>query len=78
MSLVMCDSLLHVIANMGNLYNDIILHAQMNVGFYGHSADWADGLEGCGLLECPGGIVISSDKFLFHAVLLPPFSTTTP
>lgn len=38
---------------MGNLYNGIILHAQMNVGFfYGHSVpgapSCADGLEGYG------------------------------
>ena len=37
-------------ANTGNLYNGIILHAQMNIGFYGlsvHGApSLADGSEG--------------------------------
>lgn len=41
-------------ANIGNLYSGLILHAQMNVGFYGHSVhgatSCADGLEGYGLL----------------------------
>lgn len=50
MSMPMCSRPLHVMANMGNLYNGIILHAQMNIGFYGHSVHGADGLEGYGLL----------------------------
>lgn len=52
MSVRLCGGL-HGPANMGNLYNGIILHAQMNVGFfYGHSVpgapSCADGLEGYG------------------------------
>ena len=48
--------LVHVPANISNLYNGIIFHAQMNVGFYGcpvHGApSSADGLEGYSLLQC--------------------------
>ena len=61
---------------MGNLYNGIILHAQMNVGFYGHSVhdvpSCADGLEGYSLLRCQGGIVISCDKYYSHAIIMLP------
>lgn len=35
--------LMHEMANVGNLDNAIILHAQMNTGFYGHSVHGADG-----------------------------------
>lgn len=49
-----CSRLVYELANIGYRYNCIILHAQMDVGFYSHPVHGApccaDGVEGYSLL----------------------------
>lgn len=76
MSKSVCSRLQYWLPIIGNLYNSIIVHAQMNVIFYSHSvhnaSSCADGLEGYSLLQCHEAIVIPCDKYGSHVVIMLP------